>query len=133
MAAVLIAVCRGMILSGSLYVLPESRRLVDSQTHSATQTGRLMCSYASVAAAIRPFMSKFVAEFGPRKMIAAALAMLIGAMLLLNQWRTTSTPDGYFLLPLALYACCLAALLPSVGSGTVGKLEQSKLMDGVTL
>jgi DHA2 family multidrug resistance protein len=66
-------------------------------------------------------------------MIAAALAMLIGAMLLLNQWLTTSTPDGCFLLPLALYVCCLAALLPSVGSGTVGKLEQSKLMDGVTL
>jgi MFS transporter, DHA2 family, multidrug resistance protein len=132
MAAALIGICTGMILSGSLFVLPEFLRLVDTQTHSATQTGCLISFYALTAAFVRPFMSKFVARFGPRKMIAAALVILIAAMLLLNHWLTTSTPDGYFLLPLALYACCLSALLPSVGAGTVGKLEQSKLLDGVS-
>jgi MFS transporter, DHA2 family, multidrug resistance protein len=65
--------------------------------------------------------------------MAAALTMMICAMLLLYRWLTTSTPDGYFLLPLALYACCLAALLPSVGSGTVAKLDQARLLDGVSL
>jgi MFS transporter, DHA2 family, multidrug resistance protein len=133
MAAVLIGICTGMILSGSLYVLPEFLRLVDSQTHSATQTGCLISFYALTAAAIRPSMAKLIAKFGPRKMIAMALTMLVAAMFLLNGWLTSSTSDGYFLLPLALYAGCLSALLPSVGSGTVGKLEQSKLLDGVSL
>jgi len=133
MAAVSIGVCTGMILSGSLYVLPEYLRLVDSQTHSATQTGRLISFYTLTAAAVRPLMPRLVAELGPRKMIAAGLTMLICAMLLLNHLLTTSTSDGYFLIPLALYAVCLSALLPSVGSGTVGKLEQSKLLDGVSL
>ena len=132
MAAASIGICTGVILSGSLYVLPEFLRLVDSQTHSATQTGCLIAFYALTAAAVRPLMSKIVARFGPRKMISAGLIILIAAMLLLNRWLTTSTSDGYFLLPLALYACCLSALLPSVGAGTIGKLEQSKLLDGVS-
>jgi DHA2 family multidrug resistance protein len=132
MAAGLIGICTGIILSGSLYVLPEFLRLVDSQTHSATQTGSLIAFYAIIAAAVRPIMSKLVARFGPRKMVAAGLTILIAAMLLLNRCLTTSTPDGYFLLPLALYACCLSSLLPSVGAGTIGKLEQSKLLDGVS-
>ena len=41
LAAVFIGIFAGMILSGSLFVLPEFLRLVDSQTHSAMQTGRL--------------------------------------------------------------------------------------------
>jgi EmrB/QacA subfamily drug resistance transporter len=132
-AAMLIGVFLGMILSGSLFVLPEFLRNVDSQTHSATQTGRLIAFYALVAAAVRPTITGLVARFGPRKLMVVALSMMIAGMLLLYRWLTTSTPDGYFLLPLALYACCLAALLPSVGSGTVAKLDQANLLDGVSL
>jgi DHA2 family multidrug resistance protein len=122
-----------MILSGSLFVLPEFLRNVDAQTHSATQTGRLIAFYALVAAAVRPSITWLVGRFGPRKLMAAALSMMILAMLLMYRWLTTGTSDGYFLLPLALYAGCLAALLPSVGSGTVAKLDQANLLDGVSL
>jgi EmrB/QacA subfamily drug resistance transporter len=132
-AAMLIGIFLGMILSGSLFVLPEFLRNVDSQTHSATQTGRLIVFYALIAAAVRPSITWLVARFGPRKLMVVALSMMIAGMLLLYSWLTTSTSDGYFCLPLALYACCLAALLPSVGSGTVGKLDQSNLLDGVSL
>jgi MFS transporter, DHA2 family, multidrug resistance protein len=132
-AAMLIGVFLGMILSGSLFVLPEFLRNVDSQTHSATQTGRLLAFYAVVAAIVRPSITWLVARFGPRKLMVVALSMMITGMLLLYRWLTTSTSDGYFLLPLALYACCLAALLPSVGSGTVAKLDQANLLDGVSL
>jgi DHA2 family multidrug resistance protein len=66
-------------------------------------------------------------------MMAITLTMMTCSMLLLYRWLTSSAPDGYFLLPLALYACCLAALLPSVGSGTVAKLDQERLLDGVSL
>jgi EmrB/QacA subfamily drug resistance transporter len=132
-AAMLIGIFLGMILSGSLFVLPEFLRNVDSQTHSATQTGRLIAFYALVAAAVRPTITWLVARFGPRKLMVVALSLMIMGMLMLYRWLTTSTPDGYFLLPLALYACCLAALLPSVGSGTVAKLDQANLLDGVSL
>jgi MFS transporter, DHA2 family, multidrug resistance protein len=129
----LIGTFLGMILSGSLFVLPEFLRNVDSETHSATQTGRLIAFYALVAAAARPSITRLVSRFGPRKLMVVALTMMIGAMLLCYRRLTTSTPDGYFLLPLALYAGCLAALLPSVGSGTVAKLDQANLLDGVSL
>lgn len=132
-AAMLIGIFLGMILSGSLFVLPEFLRNVDSQTHSATQTGRLIALYALVAAAVRPTITWLVARFGPRKLMVVALGMMITGMLWFYRWLTTSTPDGYFVLPLTLYACCLAALLPSVGSGTVAKLDQANLLDGVSL
>ncbi|MFT4111342.1 MFS transporter [Silvibacterium sp.] len=132
-AAMLIGIFLGMILSGSLFVLPEFLRNVDAQTHSATQTGRILAFYALAAATVRPSITWLIARFGPRKLMAVALTMMIGAMLLLYRWLTTSTSDGYFFLPLAMYAGCLAALLPSVGSGTVAKLDQANLLDGVSL
>jgi DHA2 family multidrug resistance protein len=132
-AAMLIGILLGIVLSGSLFVLPEFLRNVDSETHSAAQTGRLIAFYALVAAALRPFVTSIVVRFGPRKVMAVALPMMISSMLLFYRWLTTSTPDGYFLLPLALYACCLVTLLPSVGSGTVAKLDQDNLLDGVSL
>ena len=133
LAGVLIGLLTGMILSGSLFVLPEFLRLVDSQTHSATQTGRLLAFYALTAAALRPLLSGLVARYGQRKIGAVAVCMLISSMLLLYRSLTNSTPDCYFLLPLALYACCVTMLLPSVGSGTVGRLDQHNLLDGVSL
>lgn len=132
-AAVLIGVFTGIILSGSLFVLPEFLRLVDSQTHSATQSGRLIALYALIAATVRPFATRFITRYGQRKATAAALCMLIGSMVLLYRWLTGSTPDIYFLLPLALYACCLTMLLPALGGGTVGRLDQHDLLDGVSL
>jgi len=54
MAAIFIGAFAGMILSGSLFVLPEYLRLVDSQTHSASQTGRLIAFYALTGAALGP-------------------------------------------------------------------------------
>jgi DHA2 family multidrug resistance protein len=133
LAAVFIGIFAGMILSGSLFVLPEFLRLVDSETHSASQTGRLIAFYALSGAAIRPFMSKVVAKLGPRKSIAFSLCLLICSMLILYRFLTTSTPDGYFFLPMALYAGCLCTLLPSIGQGTVSKLDPRSLLDGVSL
>jgi MFS transporter, DHA2 family, multidrug resistance protein len=133
LAAAFIGIFAGMILSGSLFVLPEFLRLVDTQTHSATQTGRLIAFYALAGAALRPLMSKVMPKLGPRKMAAVSFCMLIAAMLLFYRCLTTSTPDGYFLLPLALYAGCLTTLLPSIGQGTYGKLGPRGLLDGMQI
>jgi DHA2 family multidrug resistance protein len=134
LAAIFVGIFAGMILSGSLFVLPEYLRLVDAQTHSASQTGQLIAFYAFIEAlSMRFMMTKVIPTLGPRKAIALSLCMLILSMLLLNQCLTTSTPDGYFLLPLALYAGCLTLLLPAVGLGTVGKLDPRRLLDGVSI
>jgi MFS transporter, DHA2 family, multidrug resistance protein len=133
LAAVFLGIFAGMILSGSLFVLPEFLRLVDTRTHSATQTGCLIAFYALAGAALRPIMSKVISKIGPRKTTALAFFMLIVAMLLFYRCLTTSTPDGYFLLPLALYAGCLTTLLPAVSQGSVGKMEPGRQLDGVQL
>ncbi len=59
--------------------------------------------------------------------------MLILSMALLNRFLTVGTPISYFYLPLFLYGLCLSAMLPAVGSGTVARIDQSKLLDGVSL
>ena len=133
LAAVIIGIFAGMILSGSLFVLPEFLRLVDAQTHSATQTGCLIAFYALAGALLRPIMSKVIAKTGPRKTTALAFCMLIVAMLLFYRCLTISTPDVYFLLPLALYAGCLTTVLPAIGQGAVGKMEPGRQLDGVQI
>ncbi|MFM0172041.1 MFS transporter [Paraburkholderia sediminicola] len=133
LSSALIGVFTGMILSGSLFVLPEFLRNLSSQTHSATQTGQIMCVYALTAAAIRPLMVGLIARVGQRKTIVIALVMLIASMILFNRLLTSDTPGYYYVAPLVLYACCLSPLLPAVGSGTVAKIEQNKLLDGVSL
>ncbi len=132
-SSVLIGVPAGMILSGSLYVLPEFLRNIATPTLSATQTGTVMCVYALTAAAIRPMMVGLIARIGQRKAICLALIMLIASMLVLERYLTAQTPTRDYLVPLVLYAFCLAPLLPSVGSGTVGRVGQKDLLDGVAL
>jgi len=132
-SAILIGVFTGMILSGSLFVLPEFLRNVSEHTYSATQTGQIICAYALTAAAVRPLMVSVIAHLGQRKTIVFALLMLIASMLLFQRFLTTDTPTGYYLLPLMLYGLCLSPLLPAVGSSTVAQIAQDKLLDGVSL
>jgi len=132
-AAATIGVCTGMILSGSLFVLPEFLRNIAGNTLSATQTGAVIAVYPLTAAATRPLMIGVIARLGQRKTICLALAVLIISMLLFNRYLTVGSPASDFYLPLVLYGICLSALLPSVGSGIVGRIEQQKLLDGVSL
>lgn len=133
LSSALLGFCTGMILSGSLFALPEYLRNVASQPHSATRTGLVMCTYALVAVLIRPFVPLLVSGLGQRKTIVLALLPLIVSMLSFSRLLTAQTPDSEYLLPLALYGLCLAPLLPAVGSGTVARIEQNKLLDGVSL
>jgi MFS transporter, DHA2 family, multidrug resistance protein len=132
-SSALIGVLTGMILSGSLFVLPQFLRSTAVPALSAAQTGEVMCLYALAAALIRVAATKAIARFGQRKMIVVAILSLIACMLILNRFLTTETPAIYYAFPLVLYACCIATLLPAVGSGTVAKVEQYKLLDGVSL
>src|SRR5580704_629153 len=133
MSAILIGLFTGMILSGSLFVLPEYLRNISAHTYSATQTGQIICVYALTAAAVRPLMVPLIAHLGQRKTIIGALSVLIVSMLLFQHYLTRDTPAAYYIPPLVLYGLCLSPLLPAVGSGTVAQIAQDKLLDGVSL
>jgi DHA2 family multidrug resistance protein len=133
MSAILIGLFTGMILSGSLFVLPEYLRDVSVHTYSATQAGQLICVYALTAAVVRPLMVPLIAHLGQRKTIVGALSVLIVSMLLFQHFLTRDTPTAYYIPPLMLYGLCLSPLLPAVGSGTVAQIAQDKLLDGVSL
>ena len=133
MSAILIGLFTGMILSGSLFVLPEYLRNISAHTYSATQTGQIICVYALTAAAVRPLMVPLIAHLGQRKTIVGALSLLVASMLLFQHYLTRDTAAVYYILPLVLYGLCLSPLLPAVGSGTVAQIAQDKLLDGVSL
>jgi MFS transporter, DHA2 family, multidrug resistance protein len=133
LSSVFLGIFAGCILSGSLYALPEYLRGVDPNRLSATDTGRLMCVYALTAAAIRPFVVTGIAKYGQRKTIAFAFTMLVLSMLLFARLITTGTPEIYYAVPLAMYALCLAPMLSSIGSGTVGKVEAASQLDAVSI
>jgi MFS transporter, DHA2 family, multidrug resistance protein len=63
-AAISLGLFAGIILSGSIYALPQFLRNVFPHPLSATQAGRIMCVYALTAAAIRPLVSLSIARFG---------------------------------------------------------------------
>jgi DHA2 family multidrug resistance protein len=133
MSSILIGLFAGMILSGSLFVLPEFLRNVSEHSYSATQTGQIVCVYALTAAAVRPLMVPLIAHIGQRKTIVLALSMLIASMLVFQHVLTTGTATEYYFAPLVLYGLCLSPLLPAIGSGTVAQIAQDKLLDGVSL
>jgi MFS transporter, DHA2 family, multidrug resistance protein len=133
-SSVLIGLFAGLILSGSLYVLPQFLRNITAHTYSATQTGQIICVYALAAVAARPLVNPLVARLGQRKTIALALVMLIASMLVFEHYLTTGTSVGYYMLPLVLYALCLAPLLSAIGSGVVSRVAQKeKLLDAVSI
>jgi EmrB/QacA subfamily drug resistance transporter len=132
-AAICLGLFAGLILSGALYAMPEFLRNTFPSPLSATQTGRIMCVYALTAAAIRPLVTPAIAKFGPRKVIGFAFLALIAAML--SAWRllTLQTPPDYYVLPLVLYAFCLAPMLSAIGSGAVSKLPAQSQLDAVAI
>jgi MFS transporter, DHA2 family, multidrug resistance protein len=132
-AAISLGLFAGIILSGSIYAVPEFLRNVFPYRLSATQAGRIMCVYALTAAAIRPLVSMSIARFGQRKAIAFAFTMLVGSMLLFARLMTTGTPDTYYALPLILYAFCLAPMLSAIASGTTGKVPLAQQLDAVAI
>jgi MFS transporter, DHA2 family, multidrug resistance protein len=133
MAAVSIGLLTGMILAGSVYMLPEYLREIDARPRSAGQTGQLLCIYAITAACVRPFATSAAARFGQRRVVVFALICLIAAMALFALVLTSNTPMVDFIPPLMLYGVCLAPLLSAVGSGTAARVAGEAQIDAVTI
>jgi DHA2 family multidrug resistance protein len=133
LASATIGVFTGIILSGSIYALPEYLREVFPNPLSATQTGQVMCVYALTAATIRPLVTWSIGKIGQRKAIIFALSMLVGSMILFARLLTTGTPVVAYIAPLVVYAFCLTPLLSAVGGGTVARVAQDNQLDAVSI
>jgi DHA2 family multidrug resistance protein len=90
LAAISLGLFAGIILSGSVYALPEFLRNVFPHPLSATQTGRIMCVYALTAATIRPLVTWAIGRFGQRKAMTFAFSMLVLSMLLFARLMPTA-------------------------------------------
>jgi MFS transporter, DHA2 family, multidrug resistance protein len=132
-AAVSLGLLAGIILSGSIYALPEFLRNAFPTPLSATQTGEVMCAYSLTAALIRPVVTISIGRFGQRKVITFAFAMLTLSMLTFSYIVTSLTPVILYTVPLALYALCLAPMLSALGGGTVSKLPNERQLDAVAI
>ena len=132
-AAVSLGLFAGIILSGSIYALPQFLRNVFPHPLSATQAGWIMSAYALTAATIRPLVTPAIARFGQRKAMFFAFMMLIISMALFARLMTTGTPVVYYVLPLILYAFCLAPMLSAIASGTVSKVPPAQQLDAVAI
>jgi MFS transporter, DHA2 family, multidrug resistance protein len=132
-AAISLGLLAGIILSGSIYAVPEYLRNVFPYQLSATQAGRIMCVYALTAAAIRPLVSISIARFGQRKAMTFAFTVLVCSMLLFARLMTTGTPIIDYAIPLILYAFCLAPMLSAIASGTMSRIPQAQQLDAVAI
>jgi MFS transporter, DHA2 family, multidrug resistance protein len=133
LASALLGIFTGVILGGAIYALPEYLRGEEAVPRSASQTGRILCAYAIAGACIRPFVTGATGRFGQRKVAAFALVSLVVSMLVMARFLTLGTPAEYYILPLVLYAFCVAPLLSAVGSGTAARVTGPNQMDAVTL
>jgi MFS transporter, DHA2 family, multidrug resistance protein len=132
-AAVALGLFAGVILSGSIYALPEYLRNVFPHQLSATQAGRIMCVYALTAAFIRPLVTQVIPVFGQRKVLIFAFTILTAAMVLVARLMTTGTPAGYYVIPLVMYAFCLAPMLSAIASGTLSKVPFAQQLDAAAI
>lgn len=132
-ASIVLGVVAGLVLTGSVFALPEFLRHVSPKHATATRTGLVLCTYALMAASIRPLVTKSIGRWGQRKALTFALVMLACSMFLMAHDMTIDTPDVYYILPLVLYAFCLTPLLSAVGGGTVAKLSQDVQLDAVSV
>ncbi|HEY1928092.1 MAG TPA: MFS transporter [Caulobacteraceae bacterium] len=133
LASVIIGALMGMILAGSLYAQPQFLRGVDPQRRSATQTGLILCVTPIAAGCLRPLVTVAVGRFGQRRVTIFALLCMIASMLVFSWLLTSNTPSLYFVIPLILYAFCLAPLVSAVGSGTAARVPGAGQMDAVTI
>jgi DHA2 family multidrug resistance protein len=122
-AAVLGAVL-GMLLGGSLYVLPQYLRRVES--HSALQTGELM-SISGISGIVMllivPGVAKVIMKVGGKAVMAFALFVQMVSMGWLGHIITGDTPDRTLWVPLALEGIFVGISVPTLALAAFIRME----------
>ena len=106
----------GVLLAGSLYVIPQYLR--NLEVHSALQTGLLLsiggASSVLVLCCFRSIIGLF-AKIGGTSVLLFALSVEILSQLLFGHFVTTDTPDRDLWLPLVLNGIFVGLSVPTLG------------------
>ncbi len=106
----------GILLAGSLYVIPQYLRNIEG--HSASQTGLLLSIGGGTAVVVLCCFRTVIgllARLGGGSIIAFSLLVEIVSQLLFAHYLTPDTPDRYLWLPLALNGVFIALSVPTLG------------------
>lgn len=115
-AAAVLGFLIGVLLAGSLYVLPLYLRNIE--THSALQSGVLLsiggAASVLVLCGFRPVVALF-SKIGGGAVLLVSLFVEIGSQLLFAHYLTPDTPDRFLWIPLALNGIFIALSVPTLG------------------
>lgn len=131
LAAAVLGTCIGILLGGSLYVLPQYLRRVE--THSAFQTGCIvaLAGLATTACFVfTPILPGLVHRFGARILVGFALLLQAVSMTLLVVYVTSDTPDRYLWLPLILHGAFIAIVVPALSFGSFVHVRDDHASNG---
>lgn len=106
----------GILLAGSLYVVPQYLRGIE--THSALQTGFLLSIGGAAAVFVLcgfRLVVSLLTKLGGGTVLAMALVSEIVSQLLFARHLTPDTPDYFLWLPLALNGIFIALSVPTLG------------------
>jgi len=115
----LVAVIFGVMLSASLFVLPQYLRGV--QGYNATQTAFFFCVDASATFVGLAFAAKFASKFSPQVFVLLGLSIFAIANHLLTLQLTPDTPALNLFLIVVLHGASLGMQIPAVSGMLLGK------------
>ncbi|NYF87962.1 MFS transporter [Tunturiibacter empetritectus] len=117
----------GFLLSGSLYVIPQYLRTVES--HSALQTGVLL-GVSSAGAAIAlwalQYMQPLVKRLGSRLILAIAFITAMLSEFMFGRLLTPDTPDYMLWIPLFLNGVFIAVSVPTLGGAAFALVAEQE-------
>ena len=126
-SAAVLGVVLGMLLGGSLYVLPQYLRRVES--HSALQTGELM-SISGISGivmlALVPQLAKAIGRFSGKAVMAFALFVQMIAMAWLGHLVTGDTPDHNLWAPLLLNGVFVGIAVPTLALAAFIRMDEGQ-------
>jgi EmrB/QacA subfamily drug resistance transporter len=117
----------GLLLSGSLYVIPQYLRTVES--HSALQTG-LLLSVGAVGAIFSLWLLQYIQpltkRLGSRFVLTAGFLTAMISELLFAHFLTPDTPDYLLWMPLFLNGVFIALSVPTLGGAAFALVTEQE-------
>ncbi|MGI4828368.1 MAG: MFS transporter [Janthinobacterium lividum] len=124
-SAAVLGIVLGMLLGGSLYVIPQYLRRVES--HSAFQTGMLM-SISGVTSIgvllLTPTLARMIGKLGGKSVMIIALAAQMLSMGMLGHLLTDNTPDRDLWIPLLLNGIFVGIAVPTLALAAFARMAE---------
>ena len=124
-SAAVLGIVLGMLLGGSLYVIPQYLRRVES--HSAFQTGILMSISGMTSIGVlllTPTLARMIGKLGGKSVMIIALAAQMLSMGMLGHLLTDNTPDRDLWIPLLLNGIFVGIAVPTLALAAFARMAE---------